>query len=160
MERTPRRLGWLLAAICLAGVSGCVERRFVVTTDPPGAIVYDEKHRPMGASPADRQFTYYGKYKFTIIKDGFQTQVVEERVKTPWYEYFPLEFISENLIPFTIRDVRRLHYTLVPTQIIPPEDVLNSGTILRERERGLVVPPSAAEPAPPPQELPVMPKAP
>lgn len=159
MHRQPLRLGWLWAASCLACLSGCVERRFVITTDPPGAIVLNEKHKPMGASPADEQFVYYGKYKFTVIKDGFQTQTIEEQVKAPWYEYFPFEFFSENLIPWTIRDVRRLHYTLVPSQLIPPEEVLGNGTILRERERGLQVPPRPDELAPAPRPAPVMPSA-
>lgn len=153
-------LTWLVAAICLACLAGCVDRRFVITTDPPGAVVYDEKHRPMGASPADRQFVYYGKYKFTLVKDGFETQVIEENVKAPWYEYFPLEFVAENLIPWTIRDVRRLHYTMVPAQIISPDELLNRGMDMRGRERALVVPPRPDEPAPPPKELPIMPGAP
>jgi len=168
MHRQPLRLGRFRAASCLAclaaclsaGLTGCVERRFVITTDPPGAIVLDENHRPIGASPADDQFTYYGTYRFTVIKDGFQTQHFEEHVKAPWYEYFPFEFFSENLIPWHIRDVRRLHYTLVPVQLIPPEDVLRDGLKLRERERGLEVPPRPDEPAPAPRPVPVMPAVP
>ena len=63
-------LAWL-AMLCL--LAGCVERRFIITPEPFGAIVYDEKGLPTGASPADRQFTYYGKYRFTLVRDAVVT---------------------------------------------------------------------------------------
>ncbi len=158
--RRKQQTAWLMAAAGLAGLAGCVERRFVVITDPPGAIVYDEKHRPLGMAPADRQFTYYGKYKFTLIQDGYQTQVVEEHINAPWYEYFPLEFISENLIPWTIRDRREFTYKMVPAPIIDPQSVLDKGTELRGRGQaeGEKLAPEVAPPRPVP--VPVMPKAP
>ncbi|MBI3407578.1 MAG: hypothetical protein HY040_04390 [Planctomycetes bacterium] len=132
---------------CCSLSAGCVERRFVITTDPPGAIAYDEKGFPMGAAPTDRQFVYYGKYKFTLVRDGYQTQVVEEQVKAPWYEWAPIDFISENVIPWTIRDIRRFHYTLQAAPIVPPESVLQQATILRER--GLVTGTQLPLPGPP-----------
>ena len=100
------RLGWFLALAILIGASGCVERRLVIVPDPSGAIVYDEKDQPIGAGPVDKPFTYYGKYRFRIAKDGYETLVLEQRVPAPWYELPGLDFISENLIPWTIRDLR------------------------------------------------------
>jgi hypothetical protein len=150
--------GWLAALVCLAGVTGCVERRFVITTDPPGAIVYDEKHLPLAAAPADRQFTYYGTYRFTIVRDGYQTLVVDEHVRPPWYEIFPLDFVSEILVPLTISDVRRFHYSLQPAQLIPPESVLGEAMPLREKAKtiGVPLPPKAPRPVegPAPRVLP------
>jgi hypothetical protein len=131
----------------LAGLlTGCVERRFIVTTEMPGsppgaldagAVVYDEKGIPIGASPVDRQFTYYGKYRFTLVKDGCETLIVEEKVRPPFYEWFGLDFIAENLIPFTIRDVRRFHYVLQFAKVDPPEAVLQRAQELREKGRGI-----------------------
>lgn len=140
----------VLAAALVGLASGCVERRFVITTDPPGAVIQDEKGMPMGAAPADRQFVYYGKYRFTLVRDGFQTQIVEEDVKAPWYEWFLLDFVSENLIPWTIRDVRRFHYTMQPALIVPPEAVLKSAAELRERGlvTGTQLPSMSPEPVP------------
>lgn len=130
--------GWLLtlALACLPCLGGCVERRFVITTEPMGAVVFDERGLPLGAAPADKQFTYYGKYKFTLVKDGFQTQVVEESVRAPWYQWIGLDFISENLIPWTIRDVRYLHYQMQPQVAAPPEAVLNQAQHLRSTGQG------------------------
>jgi hypothetical protein len=130
-----RPAAWLGLAICLIGLAGCVEHRMVITTSPPGAIVYDEKHMPTGASPADRQFTYYGKYRFTLVRDGYQTMTVDENVKAPWYEIIGLDFISENVIPWTIPDVRRFHYILKPIEIVPDETILQKGDVLRQKGR-------------------------
>jgi hypothetical protein len=145
----------LLGGAC---ITGCVERRFVITSNIPGAIVYDEKGQPMGATPVDREFTYYGKYRFTLVKDGFQTQVVEEQVRAPWYEFVGLDFVSENLIPWTMRDIRRFHYTLQPAQMVPAEAVLQDGTVLRGRGQAIqpATPPPGPVPLPPPGPVPPM----
>lgn len=139
-----RRFSWLGLLVLIAMVSGCVERRFVITSDPPGAIVYDEKGLPIGATPVDKPFTYYGKYRFTLVKDGYQTTVIEEDIRPPWYQYVPLDFFSENVIPFTFRDIRRLGasngYPLQPLQIVPPEPVLEEAQRLRDRGRAMGTP--------------------
>src|SRR5439155_8012621 len=77
------RSAWLLTVGACAGLlAGCVERRFVITSDPPGAVVLRD-HQPIGATPADDHFVYYGKYHFTLIKEGFETLQVDQDVPTP-----------------------------------------------------------------------------
>jgi hypothetical protein len=153
--RTRTRL-WtlLLLTCCLGTATGCVERRFVITSDPPGAIVYDWKDRPLAAAPADTQFTYYGKYNFTLVKDGYETLHVEENVKAPWHSWFGIDFITENLIPFRFRDVRTFHFQLKPLQMMPPELLLQSANELRGR--GQAIGPPAVPAQPPPQPPPVV----
>ena len=128
-----RKLGLILGFFLFAAVSGCVERRFVVISDPPGAIVYNEREAPIGAAPADQEFTWYGTYQFKLVKDGYQTKVVQENVKAPWYEWPILDFVSENVVPWTIRDIRRLHYKLEPLESLSPEKVRGDGEALRQR---------------------------
>src|SRR2546421_1747574 len=129
---TLRRGFWFLLGLAtLLGATGCVERRMVILTDPyPGAtnaIVYDEKNQPIGGTPVDKPFTYYGKYRFRIVKDGFETLDTEQHVRAPWYEWPGLDFVSENLIPWTIRDVRYFRYQMQPAQVRPPENLLREG---------------------------------
>jgi hypothetical protein len=130
-------LALLVPAACL---SGCVERRFVITSDPPGAIVLDEKGLPLGPTPADKTWIYNGKYQFTLIKDGYQTLVAHEEVAPRWFEYFGIDFFTENLVPYQFRDIRRFHYTMQPMALPAAKDVLEQGRGLRARGQAIGVP--------------------
>jgi hypothetical protein len=128
------RAGQVLTIFAFALASaGCVERRFVITTEPFGATVYDPSNVNIGMAPADKSFVYYGNYRFTLVKDGYQTKVVEERIRAPWYAWPGFDFVSENLLPFTVRDIRRLHYKLDPVEPVSPDTVLKDGNQIRQR---------------------------
>jgi hypothetical protein len=152
------RGAWLLLCCALTPL-GCVERRFVVETDPPTALVLRDGH-PIGASPADSQFDYYGKYHLTIIKEGFETLQVDQPVPAPWYEFPGLDFVVENLYPFKIRDVRRFSYRLQPVQPVPSNEVLDHAQELRGRGQGLAPPPGHVPTSHTPPLLPGVPVAP
>ena len=145
--RLPRE--WMLVVAILLGAAGCVERRMIINTEPYGAIVYDEKNQAIGAGPnVDKPFTYYGKYNFRIVKDGYETLDVEQRVRSPWYELPGLDFISENLIPWTIRDVRVYKYVLQPLQVRTPAQVLADATLLKKYGMTIGEPSPQFTPAP------------
>jgi hypothetical protein len=138
-------------------LAGCVERRYLVLVDdvpatntcPPLAIVY-ENNQPIGAAPADRPFVYYGTYHFTIVRDGYQTLQVDQCIAAPWYEFPGLDFISENLIPWTIRDVREFRYQLLPMTTPRTDELLGRAEGLRARGQAIAPPPTEAPPVPVP----------
>jgi hypothetical protein len=129
MKRSAAWFG-ILAAVGM--LTGCVERRYVITSDPPTAIVL-ENGKPVGATPVDGSFVYYGTYDFTLIRDGYETLHVHQPIKTPWYEIPPLDFLTENLIPYRFKDVRTFHYQMQPLQAVRSDQVLNRAEQLRER---------------------------
>ena len=104
-------LGALVLAACIC--SGCVERKLLIRSDPPGAPVWlDEK--PLGAAPVEVPFKYYGVSRLRVgpIRDAqgrVQRPAVERMVDiaAPWYEEFPVDFFSEVLWPGTLRDDHR-----------------------------------------------------
>ncbi len=160
LQRRGNWRGWCFAWAALAvlsGITGCVERRMVIITEPypdaVNAVVFDEKDQPIGGSPVDKPFTYYGKYHFRIVKDGFDTLDVEQRVRAPWYEFPGLDFVSENLIPFTIRDVRVYTYVLPQKLNRPPDQTLREAQALQGYSKTLgpqlpdLNPPAGAAPA-------------
>ncbi len=150
-----KRMRAILCVAMLTAVAvGCVERRYVITTDPPGAAVY-RNGEYIGNTPVDDPFLYYGNYHFTIRKEGFATQQVNQEITTPFYEYWPLDFVSEVLVPYHIEDVRYLHYQLQPLQ--PPNipALLSQGQNLRNE--GMTLTPKHPQPTPAPGTPPAAP---
>lgn len=135
----------VVAALGLA--SGCVERRFIITSNPPGATVYREGMQ-LGVTPVDDPFVYYGTREYKVVLDGFEPLTVKQPAPPPWYEIPPLDFLTENLWPFTIRDVRRPEpYQLQPLPTPNPTQVLDRGQQLRNTGRGIgEAPPSSLPP--------------
>lgn len=126
--------------------AGCVHRRLLIRSDPPGAIVYVDNER-VGTTPCAVNYVYYGTRKIRLIKDGFETLVVKQPLPTPWYEVPPLDFVSDVLVPWEIRDVRDATYRLQPQLMVAPEHLLARAEALRVRtQQGTVLP---AGPPPP-----------
>lgn len=123
----------LLLAILTVG-PGCVRRRLTVRTNPPGAQVFVD-NQEVGTSPVSTSFVYYGTREIRLLKDGYETQVIHERILPPWYEIPPLEFVSENLWPGETRDERVVDVQLVPMQIVPEQQLLDRADSLRDGVR-------------------------
>lgn len=127
-------IGVVLATSLLGG---CVERRFVITSNPPGATVYRDGTQ-LGVTPVDDPFVYYGVNEYVLVLDGFETLKVKQPAPPPWYEFPPLDFLAENLWPFKVRDVRRPEpYQLQPLQTPNPNQVLDRAQQLRNTGQGI-----------------------
>jgi hypothetical protein len=150
-----------LAAALVAG-PGCVQRRMTIRSNPPGALVYVDDYE-LGTTPVSHDFIYYGTRKIKLVKDGYETLTVRQPFPLPWYQIFPLDFVTENIVPWEIRDERVVDLALVPAAATPPESVvaraeqarLAAGS-LPPAEPARVVPiPAAPQPVPaPPPALP------
>ena len=80
-------------------------------SNPPGALVYIDDYQ-IGITPCSTEFTYYGTRNVVLVKDGFETLRVQHKFFPTWYQIPPLDFVSDNLVPFEIHDDRLLSYTL------------------------------------------------
>lgn len=137
-----------VATVCLMQV-GCVTRRLTVRSNPPGAMVYIDDYE-IGPTPVSVPYTYYGTRKIVLVKDGYETLTVMQRIPAPWYDVFPIDFVTENLIPWEIRDQRTVDFTMTPKLVLPRETVRERGQELRQRTQGAAVLP-AGTPMPAPQ---------
>jgi hypothetical protein len=148
----------LLAAGVLSLVGGCVERRFVIESDPPGALLY-VNGVPIGPTPVDVPYIYFGKYDFTLVKDGYETQHIVERAPGPWYAYPPIDFVAENIYPFRISDVIRKSYTMQPVPQPSSTELLQKADELRQRGKAEARPNpyKSSSNAPPAQDAPAAP---
>ncbi len=118
MALSIKSLRFLILVIVLFLFAGCVTRTITIRTNPSNALIYVDNEL-VGESPVEIPFTYYGTRKITIEKkddDGrliCERKTVFEKIKTPVYETFPLDFFSENVWPFDIKDDHILNYDLV-----------------------------------------------
>jgi len=127
--------------IILLCLSGCVQRRLIVKTQPEGAFVSIDK-QPVGYSPVSVPFTYHGTREFQIEKDGYKTIAVQERIRPKWYSTFPISFITENFWPREIRDQRIFDFQLQPKTATDENGLVNRANDLRMNvERGTVATP-------------------
>ena len=122
----------------------------------------------IGTTPVSTDFVYYGTRKIRLIKDGYDTLTVQQPFPVPWYEIFPLDFVTENLWPWEIRDERVVDLAMVPAGTVPAETVVSRAELAR-RSAGsgppvpvapVAVPPPSISPGttlPPPNVLPQAP---
>ena len=135
------RIG-LFCVLLFVVASGCVRRRLTVRSNPPGALVFIDGQE-IGRTPVATPFTYYGTRKFRLVKDGFETMVVNQPFPAPWYQIPPIDFISENLVPNEIRDERVVDFELSPKSDAGMGDVL----IQADQLRSMVQPAAATVPS-------------
>jgi len=116
------------------GQTGCVQRRMMIRSNPPGALVYVDDYE-IGVTPVSSNFTYYGRRKIRLVKDGFETLTVMQSIPAPWYQVPPLDFVSENLVPGEIRDRQTFTYQMTPQRVVPTDQLLGRAENLRRGMR-------------------------
>ncbi len=130
------KIAAVAAALVLAS-AGCVERTIEVRSDPSGARVYlDRAFR--GRTPLSIPFHHYGSRHVAVELEGYRPQAEARALWPPWYEIFPLDFLSECLLPFTLYDRRMFAFRLKkkgePFALEGRErrDLIERGNALRE----------------------------
>ncbi|MBX3322509.1 MAG: PEGA domain-containing protein [Phycisphaeraceae bacterium] len=109
-------------------LTGCIQRRIVVTSDPPGAIVW-LNDTEIGRTPAETAFTYYGRYDVRLELPGYQSLHTSRRTRAPFHEY-PGPDLVATVIPHRFSTVIEWHFELEPF----PESVVDAA----EFERGVI----------------------
>lgn len=121
-----------LAVVSLALLSGCMERKLVISSDPPGAkVVINQKWE--GVTPFTLPFKHHGTYDIRISKAGYYPMVVKEPIVAGLHQKPFLDFPAE-VLPVRGKDIRKLHYTL--EQIADPDaidEIMTRRTEMRER---------------------------
>jgi hypothetical protein len=125
---------------------GCVRRRLMIRSNPPGAMVYVD-NQPIGQTPCATSFVYYGTREIRLVKPGYETLTINQPIPAPWYQIPPIDFVSENLVPSEIQDFRTVTFNLQPQVIVPIDQLIARGEQLRAgTQQGAVLPANAALP--------------
>ena len=139
--RTSRHLAAALAtSVVLPLLGGCrAHRTLTITSDPSDArILLDDQ--VIGETPHRHEFYHYGVRRVCLSKEGHRTcsQLVE--LEAPWYGRFPLDIVSEVLLPIGWRDRRHVELVLPEGEeefSIPGiQSVVERARVLREAGPG------------------------
>lgn len=111
-------------------LSGCVERRLTINTEPEGALVVlnDEE---IGISPVTTSFEWYGDYNIRVSKEGFETLDTHRELKGPWYDHFPFDFFT-LLNPKRTVDSYQWSFELAPKVQYTPEELIDAAKQLKD----------------------------
>lgn len=113
-----------LALALVLGLASCrAQRELVIVTEPPGAEIRLDGTLLAQKTPANIPFDDYGVRRVTLYLDGHLSHSEAIDLRPPWYGYFPLDFISEILIPIGWHDRHKLKVKLAPgdSQIAAPD---------------------------------------
>ena len=123
MKATIKIIALAILAVGVVACSGCiqrlvggdfgVERTVTINSDPQGATVLID-NEAVGKTPYTFEFIHYGTRKITLMAPGYETMDTLEPIKAPWYQWFPVDFFVDVVLPIKIRDNREFFYPLQP----------------------------------------------
>jgi hypothetical protein len=84
-----------------------------IESDPPGAAVFfNNETKEKGVTPCTFDFTFYGTFRLKLVKKGYEDLDTTVYLKAPAYEYFPVDFVSEIILPNRLTDKHYQAYRL------------------------------------------------
>lgn len=132
----------MIASISL---TGCMQRRMLIRSNPEGALITVDQ-QPIGHTPVAVPFTYYGTREIRAEMDGYETQKVKHRLAAPWYQFPPLDLLTDNFWPREINDDRVIDFQLTPAALVDENYLIDRANQLRgDVGRGTVPMPLAHE---------------
>ena len=122
----------VVAVVVAAILSGCVERKLTIVTEPSEAVVWlnDEE---IGTTPVTVNFNWYGDYRVQITKPGYETLNTHQLLKRPLHDRPPFDFFAEVLWPGRIVDKYEWKFDLTPYQQPDSAQLLEQAEAMRAR---------------------------
>ncbi len=130
-----------VATVAFVGLTGCVERRITIGSDPPGALLVMNDVE-VGRTPVTVPFTWDGDYdlKFRLEKsEGPEEKRVirrwylhtHKKTTTPVYEFIGLDLLAE-LLPFRFKDEQVWAFPVPEVQAPTDEELINRARGMQE----------------------------
>lgn len=150
---TRRAVGPTVAVAALGLLGACrATRELAIDSTPPGAQVRIDDV-VVGTTPMRFGFKDFGTRRVTLYKPGYLTHSELVDLEPPWYARFPIDLVTEVLLPFGWHHVQPYEAALTAGSgsIATPElaDVLARAEVLRRA--GPDGPARQPEPTAPPE---------
>lgn len=103
-----------LGCVLAFATQGCrAQREMLISSEPPGAQIRLDDTLLSVKTPAHVPFKDYGVRRVTLYLDGYLTYSESVDIVPPWYAYFPLDLVSEILLPIGWHDRHKLRVQMV-----------------------------------------------
>ncbi len=117
--RINNNLTLVFISFIILNCTSCVRRSVTITSQPQGAGVYlDNKY--LGETPVETDFLFYGGHRLELTKPGYENYRTTLKLKAPIYQYVPLDFISECILPLRLHDAHSAGFVLREGATRPP----------------------------------------
>lgn len=100
------------AAAGLLALTGCIERRLIVSSEPAGATLFLNDVE-VGRTPCEVDFTYFGVYDIRLRKEGFEPLITTAEAKAPLHEWPGVDLVA-MAVPARKETIIRWHFVMVP----------------------------------------------
>jgi hypothetical protein len=140
------RLTLALAPLALLAVPGCVERKIVIGSSPPGALV-TLNDVEVGRTPVKVPFTWYGDYDIRLryernVAGPDERPVIKryylhthKKTTTPWFDVLGIDLVTE-LWPADFKDEQVWAFE-IPEVVEPTdEELIQRARDLQEQLQG------------------------
>ncbi len=130
----------IIVLAALAALSGCVERRITIISDPPDALVHLNSVE-IGRTPVTVPFQWYGDYDVHIRADREEGTPEKpkpvhyiykghRKTETPWYQILGIDLIAE-VLPVKFKDEQVWAFNLAPEPDKTDEQLVENAKVLR-----------------------------
>jgi hypothetical protein len=134
------RTAFLVVTGVALALTGCVERRMLIRSEPTGAPAWVNENY-VGVTPVDYEFAHYGAYRVRIgpIRDENDRLVFGEvegvrEIEAPWFEAWPIDLFFEAIYPGLLVDEH-----VLPAFKLPPaeagEEMVEQSEVTQLREQ-------------------------
>ncbi len=110
MTNATRAVLSLAACAGACALTGCLERRLHITSEPPGALVHLNDVE-VGRTPCEVDFEFYGVYDVRLTLDGYEPLMTSAEAKVAAHE-LPVIDLAALLLPVKFKNDVRWNFTL------------------------------------------------
>jgi hypothetical protein len=105
---------WALLLLALGALSCRARRELHIHTSPTGAQVRLDDDLLPGTTPIEHDFEHYGVRQATFYLEDYRARSERIVLRKPWWAHFPLDLVTEVLLPFGWRDRTTVQVVLEP----------------------------------------------
>jgi hypothetical protein len=124
-----------LTLAALLPLAACRAQRTLRITSAPSESEVRLDGERVGVTPLEISFEHYGKRRLSIYREGYRTYSRLVELDPPWYGRFPLDIVTEVLVPIGWRDHHEVHVNLQPgvAVLLEPDlqDILDRAEAMR-----------------------------